>query len=144
MPVIVFSKRTGKYLQRHSGSFNRKVSDMRWKLGKKIGEKFGPAPAWHQGMSEKAQDEYKRYHADVRQFCEDSIFNAEPGDARVYASEGSAKTSVGTWDKPFKDHVYKLPEHMEIHEIKESFVCVMRPDDSSNCDEEEDNEQGRS
>jgi len=141
MPVIVFNKRTGKYLQRHSGSFNKKVRDMRWKLGKKICEIFGPAPSWYGGMSESAREEYEKYHVKVRQFCEDSIFNAEPGDARVYATESSAKTSVGVWNKPFKDRVYKLPDHLEIHEIKESFVCVMRPDGSSNCDDEEENER---
>jgi hypothetical protein len=142
MRVIVFSKRTGKYLKRHSGSFGHKVRMLQYndKVRKTIIEKFGPYPSWKQdGVSI-----YQDFHRDVHQFCEDLVFDANPEDARVYASETSATTSVGTrttWVVPehrsSSNRVYVLPDHLEIHEIKESFVCVMKPDGSSNCDDED-------
>jgi len=135
MSVIVFSKRTGKYLKRHSGSFNRLVSMLSFKSGisDKIREELGQCPGWDNGSGLKKQYKWRVKSYKIR---EDSVFNAEPGDARVYHSESSATSSVGIWDKdPGSKRTYKLPDHMEIHEIKEAFVCVMRPDGSSNCDE---------
>ena len=136
MPVIVFNKRTGKYLKRHSGSFSHVVSMVKYKSKYKemINKIFGTAPRWGRNNSE----EYYKYHKKVRQFSEDQVFNAEPGDARVYATKGSATSSVGVFNRDkIGSRTYILPDYLEIHEIKESFVCVMRPNGSSNCDEDE-------
>lgn len=135
MSVIVFSKRTGKYLQRHSGSFNRAVNmaPYRSKSRDLIRKKFGSCPSHVEDY-----EMYRKYWRDVNQFAEDIIFNAKPEDARVYATESSATTSVGRFIRGrVSKRVYILPDHLEIHEIKESFVCVMRPDGSSNCDDED-------
>jgi hypothetical protein len=135
MPVIVFNKRTGKYLQRHSGSYRRKWHMMRYKKGviEEITKKFGPCPLWR-----KNSEAYAKYQSKLGRFLRDSICNAEPGDARVYATKGSATASVGAFNRDRIGHrTYVLPDYFEIHEIKEAFVCVMRPDGSSNCDDEE-------
>jgi len=145
MPVVIFNKRTGKYLKKHSGSYR----DLMWKAGfygklyNEIREKLGPAP--HRNKDEEA---WNKYRQEVRQLAEEKAFSAAPEDARVYATEASAMSSVGkrtTWIAPEcrtdnKKKVYELPDHLEAHEIKESFVCVMRPDGSSNCDEDEEQE----
>ena len=80
--------------------------------------------------------------AEVRSAAELKIFSAAPEDARVYASKVSALTSVGIFVKsetgtklrPRSKRV--LPDYLELHEIKEAYVCVVRPDGTSNCDEE--------
>ncbi len=133
MSVIVFNKHTGKYLRRHSGSFRNAVqtSQYKSKTREMIREKFGTCPSWHTD-----REKHDEYCNKVYRFSEDLLFDAEPGDARVYATEGSATTSVGVWDKDRNNaRTYKLPAYLEIHEIKESFACVMRPDGSSNCDD---------
>ena len=134
MPVVIFSKRTNKYLKRHSGSFRRIKGMLIYKKGikEKIMDMFGPMPIC---STDKNRAEY--YH-NVSQFAEDNLFNADPGNARVYASSGSALTSVGVLRKDYRTSgkVYELPDHLEIHEVKKSTVCVIRTDGSSNCDEE--------
>lgn len=137
MPVIVFNKRTGKYLRRHSGSFNNKRGMMRYKSGVKelLTKKLGPCPRWYRYNSNSKYFEWQR---DSTTILEDMICDAEPEDARVYTTEGSATASVGILNRGRnKKRVYALPDHLEVHEIKESFVCIMRPDGSSNCDGEE-------
>lgn len=134
MSVIVFNKRTGKYLRRHSGSYRDKWDMLRYKknISEEIKKRFGGAPEWSGN-----REAYYKYHVEVNRFLKDMICDAEPEDARVYASRGSALTSVGVLDRNRKDRVYKLPDYLEIHEIKEAFVCVMRPDGSSNCDDKD-------
>lgn len=132
MPVIVFNKRTGKYLRRHSGSYRHKWSMLQYRDGvrKEIKERFGSAISWREDV-----EEYNKHWSKVNNFLKDMICDAPPEDARVYATKGSATASVGVISVN-TDYIYRLPSHLEIHEIKEAFVCVLRPDGSSNCDEE--------
>ena len=133
MSVIIFSKRTNKYLRRHSGSFRYAKGMLKYKkdIEEEIVKIFGPALS----HARKDIEAYNKYHSKVRQFCEDKLFNAEVGDAKVYANKGSVMTSVGILRDDWKtaDRIYKLPDHLEIHEIKRAFVCVVKPDGSSNC-----------
>jgi len=135
MAVLIFSKRTNKYLRRHSGSFRYAKGMLKYKKDviEEIVKIFGPAPS----HSRKDIEAYNKYHNKIRQFCEDKLFNAEVGNAKVYASKGSVMTSVGILrdDWRIADKVYKLPDHLEIHEIERSFVCVVKPDGSSNCND---------
>lgn len=135
MPVIIFSKRTGKYLRRHSGSFRNLIDKIRYKAGREtIESKFGERPSW----KGKDKENFNTYQRKVCKFCEDLAFCVKPEDARVYDSRGSATPSVGVFNTNWrKGRIYELPDHLEIHEIKESFVCIIRPDGSSNCDDEE-------
>ena len=71
------------------------------------------------------------------------MFGATAEDARVYHSASSALNSIGRRTKNHSRTSHKqpswhkvLPDHLEIHEIKMTTVCVMRPDGTSNCDEE--------
>lgn len=134
MPVIVFNKRTGKYLKRHSGSYRHKWNTLRYRgnVQERINKKFGKSPLWRED-----REVYNKYHGKVNAFLKDMICDAAPEDARVYATEGSALSSVGAWGAGSTSNKYHLPDYLEMHEIKEAFVCVMRPDGSSNCDEEE-------
>ena len=147
MPVIVFNKRTSKYLRRHSGSYRHAWTRLgyRQEYIDKIENLFGPRKPYIRG-NEKAMEVYKQYNLKVNAFLIDEICGAEPENARVYATESSATSSVGErapWVRSKQQFVsedgkaYILPDYFEIHEIKESFVCVMRPDGSSNCDDEE-------
>lgn len=147
MPVLVFNKRTSRYLRRHSGSYHHFISMMRWKKEWPaiLKEKFGECPSWQ--TDREKHDEYQR---NVHHFLIDQACNADPEDARIYASAGSALNSVGVLNPILREswisrknrakdiHTYVLPSYFEIHEIKEAFMCIMRPDGSSNCDEEEE------
>ena len=132
MSVIVFNKRTGKYLRRHSGSYRNKWSMLEYKSGveKEIKRRLGSRPSWRVN-----REAFEKYNTKVANFLKDMICDATPEDARVYASEGSAISSVGDWGRGNISSKCHLPDHLEIHEIKESFVCVLKPDGSSNCDE---------
>jgi|WetSurSiteA1Bulk_404760.scaffolds.fasta_scaffold00299_10 hypothetical protein len=132
MPVLVFNKRTNRYLRRHSGSYHRLVNFMDYKRGmyEEILKRFGECPSWSTD-----REKYNEWGNKVHDFKVDKVCDANPEDARVYASAGSALTSVGSWQR--STGKMKLPDHFEIHEIKEAFMCIMRPDGSSNCDEEE-------
>jgi hypothetical protein len=100
-------------------------------------KKFGTCPSWRTDS-----ERFDKYQRNVEQFLEDRIFDSDPEGARVYASKGSATTSVGKWSRSGNSWRGKmvLPSHLEIHEIKESYVCVMRPDGSSNCDDDDEKE----
>jgi hypothetical protein len=103
------------------------------KYQKEIKEELGEIPSWRYD-----REKFDKYKINARKFAHNKIFNAEPGDARVYATKGSATASVGVFNRDrIGSRTYILPDHLEIHEIKESFVCVLRPDGSSNCDDEE-------
>ena len=132
MSVIVFNKRTGKYLRKHSGSYRNKWIMLRYRdeIGKKIEEEIGPGPSWHED-----RDGFNKHQSKVDELLKDSIFDTAPEDARVYATKSSAISSVGAWGKGSDHSKCHLPDHLKIHEIKESFVCIMRPDGSSNCDD---------
>lgn len=135
MPVIVFNKRTGKYLQRHSDSYRHRWSMLQYnkEIIKEVIKKLGPVP-----LRREDREAADKYQAKLNEFLKDKVFNAAPEDARVYATEGSATSSVGMFSRnKIGRRTYILPDYLEIHEIKESFVCVMRPDGSSNCDDEE-------
>ena len=137
MPFIVFNKRTGKYLKRHSGSYR----DLRWraafqgKIYNEVSKEMGPPPPFEQ------KEDRAQYDREFNSIAEKLMFSADPGDARVYANEGSAMSSVGVLNRgpAYRKQKYKLPDHLELHEIKEAFICVMRPDGSSNCDEDDEN-----
>jgi hypothetical protein len=133
MPVIVFNKRTNKYLRRHSGSYRHKWHMLRYnkEIVEEVQEKFGPVPLWREDGQVAG-----KYQAKLSKFLKDKICDAAPEDARVYATEGSAISSVGVFNRDkIGSRTYVLPDYLEIHEIKEAFVCVMRPDGSSNCDD---------
>jgi hypothetical protein len=96
-----------------------------------VQEKFGPVPLWREDGQVAG-----KYQAKLSKFLKDKICDAAPEDARVYATEGSAISSVGVFNRDkIGSRTYVLPDYLEIHEIKEAFVCVMRPDGSSNCDD---------
>ena len=140
MAVIIFNKRTGKYLRKHSGSYRACVLNWKWKKNnsKLVEEKFGKNPPWTQNERERRR--CREYERDVHKFSIDQVCDAEPEEARVYHSESSACGSVGRgkWRKGrTKDEPkYILPDYFESHEIKQVAVCIMRPDGSSNCDDD--------
>jgi len=132
MPVIVFNKRTGKYLRKHSGSFNHYCRVVGWRseVRQEIQKQFGECPFYRDDP-----EGWNKFRSQADELIVDKTFDAPPEDARVYHSASSTITSIGSWSR--EDKKYHLPDFVEIHEIKESFVCVMRPDGSSNCDDEE-------
>lgn len=134
MAVIVYNKRTGKYLKRHSGSYNAFVRNAQYKAQDKYGLTF-------RDSLERPPEERNRLIREV----EEIVFSAGPSEARLFSTEGTATGSVGRWIKNPVPEVkkgrkifghYELPDHLECHEVKESFVCVIRPDGTSNCDED--------
>lgn len=130
MAVIVYNKNTGKYLKKHSGSFNHlcRKTDYNSKFREEIKTKFGEEAArWGSPIRKKNIEEIKK-------IMENYVFNAAPEEAHVYHSAAGVKNSIGRWQSKIEGKV--IPAYLEIHEIKESFVCIMRPDGSSNCDEE--------
>lgn len=145
MPVVIFNKRTGRYLRRHSGSyytFRRRIIYKR-EVRERIQKEIGNRP----NKNDPALAEWQKK---ASQILEKEMFGANPEDARIYATAGSALTSVGELNPVWREerpksgeccnkniNVYVLPGYLEIHEIKEAFMCIMRPDGSSNCDEEE-------
>ena len=140
MSVIVYNKRTGKYLKRHSGSFRHAWSrlELRNDIWPILIEKFGKRISYRDDIEAARKQELKR-----RMYLVDLICDAEPEEARVYHSEKSALSSVGMlnpeWNRHNRDSgipLYVLPDYLEIHEIKQAAVCVMRPDGTSNCDDD--------
>ena len=122
MAVIVYNKNTGKYLKRHSGSYRDFLRKKRYKVAASLGVRacyYGDLTPEEQAQCDK-----------VTAAAEELAFCADPVEARVYANESSARGSVG--------YYREIPPHLELHEIKEAFVCIMRPDGSSNCDEDKD------
>jgi len=89
---------------------------------------FGSAPTY--GIHKNSRKAYDKYYSDIEKFCEDKLFSAELNEASVYASEGSATAYAGIYSNSYTP--YKLPNHLEIREIKSSLV---EPNDSSNCDD---------
>lgn len=87
--IIVKSKITGKYLKRHSTSYNKFRRSVYCRVCKKL-------------SSDEVND---MIHAEM--------FSAEPLEARMYHSEGSALNSVGKY-KGGKNH---MPDNLEFHEI---------------------------
>lgn len=137
MPVIVFNKKTGKYLKRHSGSYTSLNRNAYYRAQEDLGIKI--QPLWKSVIDEAARN---KQIAEVLSAAELKVFSAAPEDARVYASKSSALTSVGKSVKSETSNKLRpmwkrvLPDHLELHEIKEAYVCVVRPDGTSNCDEE--------
>jgi len=144
MSVIIYNKRTGKYLRRHSGSYNRFVRFLMFnkEIQNEVEKLFGECPNW---TADDPEPHYE-WRSKAYMFRVDRACDAEPEEARVYHSKGSALNSVGelnprlrgrhTPDKRLNIPVYVLPDYFEIHEIKQVAVCVMRPDGTSNCDDD--------
>lgn len=136
MAVLVYNKNTGKYLKKHSGSANNLKQSLLYRnkdYTKELVDKFGEdiLSSWLN----------RKNHANkIAEIRDNYLYNAPPEEARVYYSAKSALSSIGKLKhtKGKKGFTYTLPDYLEIHEIKESFVCVMRPDGSSNCDEEKE------
>lgn len=109
--------------------FNNKMIEEAKKL-------FGPPVLIKESGVAKANE----YRNKVDRFLQDKIFDASPEEARIYHSESSALQSIGRWRRSKEERraygKYVLPDHLEIHEVKETFMCIMRPDGSSNCDDE--------
>lgn len=137
MSFIVYNKRTGKYLQKHSGSYRafRRMWPYNGKNAQILKDKFGPAPKW---TTLAPDDYYDAYWHKVNIFLTDEICQAEPNEARQYETEGSAIASIGErtdWtarecrrdNKP----VYILPDYFELHEVAQTFVLVKKPDSTT-------------
>ncbi len=137
MSFIVYNKRTGKYLQKHSGSYRafRRMWAYKDKNAQILKDKFGPAPKW---TTITPDDYYDAYWHKVNIFLTDSICQAEPNNARQYATEGSAAASVGEYttsiapeNRKSKKEVYVLPDYFELHEVAQTFVVVKKPDNTT-------------
>lgn len=128
---IVYSKITGKYLKRHSGSFRYFKRHLYYRLLHNRPDDFPKAHGRYDSPSHKKQSNavWKAVHKE--------IFNAEAKDARIYASRGSATASVGSssWylkapearsREEKKERVYHLTDHLEIHEIGRVEICIKR------------------
>ena len=138
--VIVKSKITGKFLRRHSGSYNHFRSKKGYDktVVKRAREEMGcprPKGKWDDPAVKAWQEEYNKI---VGRLAHEAMFNAEAIEARVYATPGSATASVGVWNKAQwyenrdtggKARVYRLPEHLEIHEVVAGNLCLVNPDD---------------
>lgn len=123
MSVIVYNKNTGKYLRRRSGSYNDQRWTAHWKIQQTIESKQNK-----ETMSKDAYNEWLWAEVDK------ILFSANPEDARVYASKGSALTSVGTYHRLGAKMTW--PDRLEAHEIEKVYVCVIKPDGTSNCDDD--------
>ena len=133
MSVIVFNKNTGKYLKKHSGSFNKLKNSILYRNAAYIKEVIDT-------LGEDCLNnwrEKKQHENEIAKIRDKYLYNASTEEARVYHSGSSVLSSVGEgiWDKDKQVFKYTLPDYLEIHEIKTSYVCIMRPDGSSNCDE---------
>jgi len=136
MAVLVFNKRTGKYLRNHSGSYNHFIGMIFYRAGvresmiKQLGEYLDKHDYTQDYVA--ARDEWRRK---ARMFKADIACDASPEEARVYHNAGSTLISVGKSNG--LGQKMTLPEYFEIHEIKQTVVCIMRPNGSSNCDEDD-------
>ena len=136
MSFIVYNKNTGKYLKKHSGSYRALKRNECYK--DYIKKEFGPEPSWWVPLNTPGRTLYEDYWNKVSAFILDRICQAEPGDARQYATEGLAIASIGErtdWtarecrrdNKP----VYILPDYFELHEVAQTFVVVKKPDNTT-------------
>lgn len=128
---IVYSKSTGKYLRRHSGSFRYFRRHLYYKMLHDRPDDFPKASGSWDSPSRKKQS--KAVWAAVHK----EAFNAEAKDARIYASEGSAIASAGSSSlylkapearsgEEKKKKVYHLPDYLEVHEIGRMEICIKR------------------
>ena len=129
---IVYSKETGKYLKRHSGSFRYFERHLYYKLLHDRPNDFPEASGSSWGFtSRKKQSDavWKAVHKEA--------FSAEPKNARVYASRSFATASVGSSARRLKapecrskeekkELVYHLPSYLEVHEIGRIEICVKK------------------
>lgn len=127
---IVYSKVTGKYLKRHSGSFRYFRHHLYYKMLHDRPDDFPKAFGNWDSPSRKKQSKA------VWDAVYKEVFSVEAEDARVYASRGSATASVGSsritkapecrTKKEKEDAVYHLPSDLEVHEIGRVEVCIKR------------------
>ena len=134
--VIIKSKLTGKFLRQHSGSSNKFNGRIRWKVA---GDKefVKTLPAKTEADKEWRADTPRRKA--IRQETHRRMYDAEPLEARRFASAGSALTSIGKFnrhpDGPKHTGMsttfgkYSLPEHLEIHEIVAGNLCIVDVND---------------
>jgi len=137
--VIIKSKFTGKFLKRHSGSSRNLRSKLGYRLQKEaeaLMDRPRPRGTWK-------DSEMAVWRADLGKITErlahEKMYSAEALDARVYATKGSALSSIGQWTgsscapEARKARGIRprcaLPEHLEIHEIVAGNLCIVDVDD---------------
>ncbi|KPK10627.1 MAG: hypothetical protein AMJ56_07605 [Anaerolineae bacterium SG8_19] len=122
--IIVKSKITGKFLRQHSGSYNDfKTYRCRWKVLKKHEGTLPKVPPGQWNDPEVIRKRGER-EAIISELVHQEAFNAEPLDARRYASVGSAKQSL--YSHYWRD---KDTSWIEFHEIVAGNLCLVNPDD---------------
>ena len=99
MVFVVFNKETDKYLNNHSGSYNRYTSNIRYK-------NYG----YNSSEFRYGSDEHKEYCRQLNKAVEAICYQAEAKDSRMYRSKGGAVNSVGHYRAG-------LPDHLAIHEV---------------------------
>lgn len=117
--VILKSKRTGKFLRHHSGSFNNYRWTMRWKIQKTRKADLPPLP---QGRWDDPEFKLARYEYEtaLSELVHKEMFNSEALEARRYATVGSAKQSL---------YSFKKPDWLEFHEIVAGNLCLVNSED---------------
>ena len=138
--VIIKSRFTGKFLKRHSGSARNLRSKLGYRLQKEaeaLMDRPRPRGTWK-------NPEMKAWNADLggitERLAHEKMYSAEAIDARIYATKGSALSSIGQFvgstfapearkARGIKGPQYDLPEHLEIHEIVAGNLCIVDVDD---------------
>jgi len=136
--VIVKSKLTGKFLHQHSGSANH--FRFRKHLQVQDDKEFmATLPGTRRSHNYYIEPRTPGEKATARE-THNRMYNAEPIEARRYASAGSALSSIGKWvgsslapearkAQGIKDSRYVLPSYLEIHEIRGGNLCLVNYDD---------------
>lgn len=108
MSFIIKSKKTGKYLKRHSGSFNRKEMYTLFDVEKEFGFNY---VRYKKNKTEQDYENNRRLIDEVH----NRLFSAENAlDARQYANIGAVRNSLGN-----------LNEY-DVFEIKSGELCLLK------------------
>ena len=100
MPVLVFNKRTKKYLKNYGTTYNRlyKLNE-EWIKNKDLG-KYTPL---------------------TTEEVEEKLFTADASSAKQYATVTNARQAVG---EIIHTNCRRIPRHLELHRVKEIIVTV--------------------
>ncbi len=105
MAFVVFNKETGRYLNSHSGSFNRYFSRVKYKL-------LGYGSCSHRYGSE----EYRQYWTQQNKVIEGICFQSDAGDSRMYKTSAAVITSF--YAQCYRvDGKRVMPDHLVIREV---------------------------
>jgi hypothetical protein len=119
MSIVVYNKDTGKYLNQHSGSYNRYIT-VRLRYSTKVrNHKFRNPKPENMYVDSPERDAYRK---EYKAFIDKLAFASYAGNSRRYHSKSSAITSVGNYSKCGM----QLPDNLELHEIEVERITIKR------------------